>query len=71
MNMGTSIKLGGADNASIKMIESFSNGLFFSELVDNSDARIHQTLIKQNFRDGSSLLHGVSDLDCPELARGL
>ncbi len=61
------ITFGGPDKVSINFLKTFRNGLFISELVDNSDKRIHDVLIKQNFINGSSLLHGESDLDCQEL----
>ncbi len=64
-----SIKVGGADNVSIKTISGFPQGFFISESVNNHDDRIHQVLIKQNFHNGSSLFHGVSHLNCQELRK--
>jgi tetratricopeptide (TPR) repeat protein len=61
------IQFGGADKKSLEEINSFHNGLFVSELLDNTNLRIHQVLAKQNFINGSSLFHGISEVDCQEL----
>lgn len=41
------IRFGGSDTNSIKFLESFPRGLFISELVNNSDKRIHDFLQTQ------------------------
>lgn len=63
------VQFGGSDERSLREINSFPNGLFISELLDNSDFRIHQILAKQNFINGSSLFQGVSEIDCQELRK--
>ena len=60
------MKFDGTDKRSLKELNSFLNGLFISELVNNSDVKIHQVLVQQNFCNGSSLFHGISDIDCQE-----
>jgi len=49
------MNLGGADNASIKMQNDFPNGLFISELFDDSNRTIERFLRKNYFENGAAL----------------
>ncbi len=49
------IKFGGADTRSIKMLNSFSQGFFISELVNNADEKIHRFLSTNYLENGVAL----------------